>query len=119
MPQKSWREKSREAIEESVRQWKADSEGKRLSATPEEAERLIEDAYPFGERTGWPYKAFLHARMDVLAEMFPDRYGDRMRQQKKTRREAYQRQMKHRRERFGEVPVTPDVVPTGQVKMEL
>lgn len=37
-------------------------------ATLTERKRIIDDAYPFGERSMWPYKAWLKARKAYLVK---------------------------------------------------
>lgn len=41
--------------------------GLQACMTPPELVAAIDAAYPFGERTGWPYKAWLNARRDFCA----------------------------------------------------
>jgi hypothetical protein len=43
--------------------------------------KAIEDAYPFGERSAWPYDAWCKARKEYLSRQFPfewaEEYGKR------------------------------------------
>jgi len=43
------------------------------NATLKEREKKLREAYPFGERRGWPYKAWLAARKAYLDKY---RHGD-------------------------------------------
>lgn len=59
-----WAETSRAAI---MRVHMALPDG----GTPAERKRALRDAYPFGSRTGWAYKAWLREQKKYLAR-FPD-----------------------------------------------
>jgi hypothetical protein len=41
------------------------------TATFQERDRALREAYPFGKRSGWAYKAWLRARKEYLAKFTP------------------------------------------------
>lgn len=57
----SWTDCAREVMS------KVRAEGLAAGKTPAEISKAIDDAYPFGERRYWPYKAWLKARKEFLA----------------------------------------------------
>lgn len=59
----SWYRRARQAIDPVIEQAQADG------ASPAETKRRLREAYPFGEREHWPYKAWLAAQRDALAEV--------------------------------------------------
>lgn len=61
---KGWAEEARAAI---ARAHLSMPEG----VTPKERKRALRDAYPFGARSGWAYKAWLREQKKYLAR-FPD-----------------------------------------------
>lgn len=52
------------------------------AATPAQRKRAIQQAYPWGERSGWPYKAWLKAQRHYLNSF--DETGRRGRRAKPT-----------------------------------
>ncbi|MFZ4509292.1 MAG: hypothetical protein ACOYON_16510 [Fimbriimonas sp.] len=44
-------------------------------ASDEELRALVSDAYPFGQRKMWPYKAWLKAVNDLLPKQLPTTVG--------------------------------------------
>ncbi len=48
-------------------------------ATRAEAEKIVIEAYPWGRREAYPYKAWLLARRDVLTELYGPTREDTLR----------------------------------------
>lgn len=71
----TWQEQARLCIEAAGAEIPAD-------ATPAQRKRAIQQAYPWGERSGWPYKAWLRAQRHYLNSF--DETGRRGRQAKPT-----------------------------------
>lgn len=49
------------------------------NATPAERKRALRDAYPFGDRSNWPYKAWCKAQRIALAGGIPTTGAERVR----------------------------------------
>ena len=72
MKQAGWVERSVEII-------RATLAGLPAGASPKEKKRALREAYPFGERENWPYKAWLKAQRVALAGGLPTTGSDRLR----------------------------------------
>ena len=62
----SWRQHARRVLQDVAREWWALPERER---TPEALEMMIVQAYPYGPRENYPYKAWLTERRLLLVEL--------------------------------------------------